>query len=148
MRRASMFVVAGLAVVVAGCGSSSNSSSSSSSAATPSPSSSSSSSSAAPAPATGGAGSSVHLSADPSKLAFDTQKLTAKAGKVTLVMANPASFSHGIGVKGNGVDKDGNIVGHGGTSTVSVTLKPGTYEFYCPVPGHEAAGMKGTLTVT
>jgi uncharacterized cupredoxin-like copper-binding protein len=28
-----------------------------------------------------------------------------------------------------------------------VNLKPGTYEFYCPVPGHEQAGMKGTLTV-
>jgi uncharacterized cupredoxin-like copper-binding protein len=28
-----------------------------------------------------------------------------------------------------------------------VTLKPGSYEFYCQVPGHEAAGMKGTLTV-
>jgi hypothetical protein len=24
---------------------------------------------------------------------------------------------------------------------------PGTYTFHCPVPGHEAAGMKGTLTV-
>jgi len=30
---------------------------------------------------------------------------------------------------------------------VTVTLKPGTYQFYCPVPGHKAAGMKGTLTV-
>ena len=26
-------------------------------------------------------------------------------------------------------------------------LKPGKYSFYCPVPGHEAAGMKGTLIV-
>jgi uncharacterized cupredoxin-like copper-binding protein len=39
------------------------------------------------------------------------------------------------------------VVQNGGTSTVSETLKPGTYTFYCSVDGHEAAGMKGTLTV-
>ena len=39
------------------------------------------------------------------------------------------------------------MVGQGGTSKVTANLKPGTYEFYCSVPGHEAGGMKGTLTV-
>lgn len=149
-----MFLLAALALAVAGCGSSS-SSSSSSAAATPTssaPTSSSTapaSSSTAAAPATSaGSGSTVHLSAVPGKLAFNTKALKAKAGTVTLVMANPSTFSHGVGIKGNGVDKDGSIVGHGGTSSVTVKLKPGTYTFYCPVPGHEAGGMKGTLTVT
>ena len=37
----------------------------------------------------------------------------------------------------------------GGTSTIDIAnLKAGTYTFYCSVPGHEAAGMKGTLTVS
>jgi uncharacterized cupredoxin-like copper-binding protein len=31
---------------------------------------------------------------------------------------------------------------------VSLTLKPGTYTFYCPVAGHRAAGMEGTLEVS
>ena len=35
----------------------------------------------------------------------------------------------------------------GGESTVSIELPAGEYEFYCPVSGHEQAGMKGTLTV-
>ena len=35
-----------------------------------------------------------------------------------------------------------------GQMQVTVTLKPGTYEFYCTVPGHEAGGMKGKLVVT
>src|ERR671931_560925 len=69
---------------------------------------------------------------------------------VKLVMKNPSSAgkSHGIAVEGNGVDKDGKIVSPGETSTLTVTLKPGKYEFYCPVPSHKAAGMKGTLTVS
>ena len=57
-------------------------------------------------------------------------------------------MSHGIGIKTNGVDKDGQIVSPGSKSTVTVNLKPGKYEFYCPIPSHKAAGMTGTLIVS
>jgi uncharacterized cupredoxin-like copper-binding protein len=67
---------------------------------------------------------------------------------VSLILSNPSSLPHAIAVEGKGVDKDGKIVRKGGTSKVTVTLKKGKYTFYCPVPGHEAGGMKGTLTVT
>jgi len=93
----------------------------------------------------------VALVADPNgALMFDTNTLTAKAGTVTIAMRNPSSsgMPHGIAVQGNGVDKDGPTVQPGGTSRVTVTLTPGTYSYYCPVAGHEAGGMKGTLTVT
>jgi plastocyanin len=80
-------------------------------------------------------------------LAFLYNKANAKAGKVTLVMPNKAPITHDISIKGNGVSQQGPRVGQGGTSKVTVTLKPGTYTFYCSVPGHEAGGMKGTLTV-
>jgi plastocyanin len=140
------------ALAVAGCGSDNNSSSGGSTASsdttaatTPAP---------APAPSTsgsgggGGASSNLKLSADSSgQLKFDKSTLNAKAGNVTLTMANPSPVAHAIAVEGNGVDKDGKTVTMGGTSTVTVSLKPGTYEFYCPVDGHKAAGMKGTLTV-
>jgi plastocyanin len=99
------------------------------------------------ASSSGGGGSTLRLSADTSKLAFDKTSLSAKAGKVTLVMSNPSGIPHAVAVEGKGVDKDGKTVQKGGTSKVSATLKPGTYEFYCPVDGHKAAGMKGTLVV-
>jgi uncharacterized cupredoxin-like copper-binding protein len=95
-----------------------------------------------------GRGSEVKLSADPSgALKFDKSALSAKAGTVTLVMDNPSPVPHAVGVEGNGVDKDGNIVNKGGVSKVSVDLKPGVYTFYCPVPGHRQGGMVGKLTV-
>jgi len=90
----------------------------------------------------------LKLTADKNKLAYNVKTLKAKAGKVTMVMKNPSFLTHDIAIKGNGVKVKGKVVGHGGTSTVTVTLKPGKYEFYCTVPGHEAAGMKGTLIVT
>jgi uncharacterized cupredoxin-like copper-binding protein len=93
----------------------------------------------------------LHLMADRhGNLTFNVKKLSAKAGKVTLVMKNPGSsgLDHGIGIKGKGLDKDGPIVRPGKTATVTVTVKAGrTYTFYCPVMGHAAAGMKGKLTV-
>ena len=96
----------------------------------------------------GGGGQSLKLTADPGgALKFDKTSLTAKAGKVTVAMDNPSSLPHAIEVEGKGQELKGDTVTKGGVSKVSGTLKPGTYDFYCPVDGHKAAGMKGTLTV-
>ena len=93
-------------------------------------------------------GQTLKLSADPSgAFKFDKSSLSAKAGNVTLTMSNPSPVTHGIAVRGGIVSKVGPQVGKGATSTITVALKPGAYTFYCPVPGHEQGGMKGTLTV-
>jgi plastocyanin len=96
----------------------------------------------------GAAAGALQLTADASgKLAYDVTELAADAGAVTITMTNPSPLPHNIAIKGNGVDAKGPIVLKDGTSTVTADLKPGTYTFYCSVPGHEAAGMKGTLVV-
>jgi uncharacterized cupredoxin-like copper-binding protein len=131
-------IVAVGVVFLAGCGGSSNSGQTASATTTP-----------ASTPAA--KGQVIHVSADPGgALRFSSSTLKAKAGTVTLVMKNPSSagMDHGIAIEGNGVDKDGNTVSAGGTSTVTATLKKGTYTFYCPVPGHKQAGMVGKLTVS
>lgn len=94
------------------------------------------------------AGQTLRLNADRSgKLRFDKTRLTAKAGSVTIVMANPSSLPHAVVVEGKGLEKKGRVVMKGGTSRVSVRLARGRYEFYCPVDGHKAGGMKGSLVV-
>jgi plastocyanin len=118
---------------------------SSSSAASTAASSSSSSSSSS-----GTARSAIAIAADETNgLAFTKKDLSAKAGKVTIVMTNPGSDSlpHAIAIEGNGVAQQGQVVQPGGASKVSADLRPGTYTFYCPVGSHRSAGMEGTLTV-
>ena len=94
------------------------------------------------------AGETLSLAADPSgALKFDKARLQAKAGPVTIDMKNDSPVPHDISIDGGGVDEQGKVVEGGATSTVSATLKPGTYSFYCSVPGHRQAGMEGPLTV-
>ena len=96
----------------------------------------------------GGRAQTLKLSADPGgALEFDKSSLTAKAGKVTIVMDNPSDLPHAVEVEGNGVEEIGDTVGNGGVSRVSADLKAGEYEYYCPVGNHKDAGMEGTLTV-
>jgi len=95
-----------------------------------------------------GGGQKLSLRAGPgSKLSFDRKALRAKAGRVTIVMSNPSQLSHNVAIEGGGVNAAVEVVGPGGASTVSANLKPGTYTFFCTVPGHREAGMQGTLTL-
>jgi cytochrome c oxidase subunit 2 len=99
----------------------------------------------------GGSGTSdgaLKIEADPGgALAYNVAVLTAEAGKVVITMSNPSPLPHNVAIKGAGVDVKGPVVFKNGTSTVSADLQNGIYTFYCSVPGHEAAGMKGTLVV-
>jgi plastocyanin len=141
--RTSWLAVPALAVAlgVAGCGGSSSSDNSGSSGSSGSSTSTSSSSSSS------GGGGTIALAADPTgKLAFDKKTLTAKSGKVTIDFTNQSSLPHAVEVQGNGVDAKTKVI-TGGNASLSTTLKPGKYQFFCPVDGHRMAGMEGTLTV-
>ena len=102
----------------------------------------------------GGGGSAsggqvVEIDVASSGFAYAETTATATAGHVEIKSMNPQGTGHDISLKGNGVDEHGDVVQDGGVSTIDISdLKAGTYEFYCSVPGHEAAGMKGTLTVS
>lgn len=90
------------------------------------------------------AAATYRLSADSNgNLRFTRKRITAAKGSVTLRLSNPSPLDHGIAIG----RKKGRVVGTGGTSTVTVTLKPGTYTYYCPVDGHRSEGMSGKLTV-
>jgi len=98
----------------------------------------------------GGGGSSTVNISTPSgtDLAYDQKDVSAKAGSVTIDFQNNEAIPHDVAVE----DSSGQEVGAtdlvaSGSANATVDLQPGSYTFFCTVPGHREAGMEGTLTV-
>jgi plastocyanin len=95
-----------------------------------------------------GAGTKLAISADPSgQLAYSTKALAARSCKVTITMTNMSPLEHNLTLAQNTKVLGATPTFSGGTRTLTLTLKPGVYTFFCSVPGHRKAGMEGTLTV-
>lgn len=147
---AALLALALASIALVACGSSSSSSSSSNT----TTSNGGGESSGAAAGGSGGkseasGGSTVEIETDPAgQLAYTTTEASAKAGKVTVDFNNSQGLTHDVAIE----DESGKTVGKTeliaeGEDSTAVKLKPGTYHFYCTVPGHREAGMEGTLTV-
>jgi plastocyanin len=138
-------------VAIAGCGSSSSGSTSTSSStpATTSSSTATTSSTSTSATAPSGASEALKLEANKEgQLAYSTKSLSAKSGNVSIDFTNEAPIGHNLTIESSA----GKTVGstptfQGGSKTLSLHLAPGTYKFFCSVPGHRMAGMEGTLVV-
>lgn len=99
---------------------------------------------AAPAPA-----GALKLAANPAgQLSYNTKTLSAKAGTVTIIMANMSPVEHNVTIAAGSKVLGATPTFTGATRTLSLKLKPGKYTFYCSVPGHRQAGMEGTLNVS
>lgn len=97
----------------------------------------------------GGAGGTVDLAApEDGSFAYEPDTAEATAGTVTVNFDNPAALSHDVVIE----DESGAEIGKtdlisGSTTSTTVDLQPGTYTYFCDVPGHREGGMEGTLTV-
>jgi plastocyanin len=96
-----------------------------------------------------GSGASIDVEADPSgNLAFTSDTISAKAGKDTVNFTNSSPVPHDVRIEDeSGEEVGGTEVISEGAESAEVELKPGTYTYFCSVPGHRQAGMEGTLTV-
>src|SRR5207249_5783859 len=74
---------------------------------------------------------------------------TIPAGAVTFTVANVGSIPHALEVEGQGIEQETAVIQPGASATLTLTLKPGTYEVYCPVgnDSHKKLGMETHLTV-
>lgn len=97
----------------------------------------------------GATSSTVAFEADPGgDLAYTTTSASTKAGKVTVDFNNPQALTHDVQIEdSSGADVGGTELIASGSDSATVELEPGSYTFYCSVPGHREAGMEGTLTV-
>jgi plastocyanin len=88
----------------------------------------------------------IEIPAAEQGLAFAKERVTAKAGRITLRMPNPSPLPHNIAVD-EPERAIGEVVEQGGVSEITLDFPPGEYEYYCSVPGHREGGMVGTLVV-
>jgi plastocyanin len=97
----------------------------------------------------GGSASTLTFEADPNgELAYTTEQMTAKPGEVTVEFDNPQALDHNVALensKGEEIARTEAIAD--GSETTTADLKPGTYHYFCTIPGHREAGMEGILTV-
>ena len=99
--------------------------------------------------AASGSGGTVKIEADPNgDLACTETQSDAPAGQDTIEFDNPSTVGHNVEIEdSSGEDvAETDTITDGETSTTA-DLQPGTYTFYCGIPGHREAGMEGTLTV-
>jgi plastocyanin len=135
-------VLGGVAVLTAACGGSGGSAPSGGS-------------SAAAAPTTASSGQAAGSTSGPQvtatlteyKIALSTS--TFAPGTYTFVAKNAGQVGHALEIDGPGVsDQKTGGLQPGGSADLTVTLSAGTYEIWCPVPGHKALGMDTKITVT
>ncbi len=81
-----------------------------------------------------------------SEFSFGVKTITAPAGPLAVTVINNGSIGHTFTIEGQNLNLV--VSSHGDSKTGTVTLPKGTYTFECTVPGHAAAGMKGTLVVS
>jgi uncharacterized cupredoxin-like copper-binding protein len=75
-------------------------------------------------------------------------KTKLSAGKYEFEVKNDGKFSHDLTIKGPGVSAATPTFNAGQTAKLTVDLKPGSYDFYCSIPGHKQAGMDQKVTVS
>jgi uncharacterized cupredoxin-like copper-binding protein len=95
---------------------------------------------------TGEAAQSVSVSEIDYKIRLP--ETTLKAGKYTFQVQNQGKVPHNLVIKGAGVDEATSDLAPGISESLTVELKPGSYEFYCSIPGHKQLGMDQKVTVS
>lgn len=110
-------------------------------------------------PAAGQAASTPSASAAPQVVTFhetefkiDPATLSLKAGTYEFDFVDDGKFGHDFHLAPAGSTTDlaasSAVLKTGQSGSFTVTLKPGTYTYFCAVPGHKDRGMVGTLTVS
>ncbi len=92
------------------------------------------------------AGTPVTMSLVDFALEPKTVQLDA-AGTYTFKVTNDGQTQHALEIEGNGVEEETDTLAPGDSGEVTVELAAGEYELYCPIDGHRANGMEGTLVV-
>lgn len=81
--------------------------------------------------------------------AIELSQSSIPAGEVTFTVSNAGSIPHAFEVEGKGIEQQTSLIQPGGSVTLTLNLKSGEYEVYCPVgqDSHKHLGMEADLEV-
>ncbi len=93
--------------------------------------------------------SASRVTATESEYKIVLSRTSLKAGTYTIVAINKGKIAHSLAVNGPGVahKRIAGTIAPGSSKTLTVTLRKGSYDVYCPVDGHKALGMDRKLSV-
>ena len=86
-----------------------------------------------------------------SEFKFDPSTISASSGKVVFYLVNAGTTSHDFIIRDSSNNRvsGSELVSAGDAIVFTVeTIPAGTYTIFCDQSGHEASGMKGTLTIS
>lgn len=74
---------------------------------------------------------------------------SVSSGRVTIEVHNSGAAAHSFEIEGNGIEQRTRPVAPDSTVTLSLELKPGKYDIYCPLGSglHKKMGMTASLAV-
>ena len=100
-------------------------------------------------PADGGAQAGGTVAVTAVDFSFDLPSEELAAGEYTFELTNDGEGNHDLVVERDGEDVAAtDPIGPGDTTTLTVTLEPGEYVFYCSVADHRSRGMEVPVSVS
>jgi len=98
---------------------------------------------------TGSAAGAKKVAVTEKEFKIELASSSLAAGSYEFDLKNAGKIPHNLTIDGPGVPKAHTpTIGGGATATLKVTLKSGTYDFYCSVPGHKQLGMDVKVKVS
>src|SRR4051812_26177417 len=97
----------------------------------------------------GTSGEPIPVTAKLSEWKVELSEATVAAGRVAFTITNVGSIPHALEIEGQGIEQETALIQPGSRAILSLTLRPGTYEIYCPVgeDSHKELGMETNLKV-
>ncbi|MET9757797.1 cupredoxin domain-containing protein [Streptomyces sp. NPDC006372] len=103
--------------------------------------------SASTAPPPKSAGSGTQVTAQLTDFHIKLSTGTFQPGRYTFTAKNMGQHEHALEIQGPGGENRSKTLDPGQSTTLTVTLKSGSYKVFCPVDGHQDLGMKTSITV-